>query len=228
MTSSLLNQVLTTGFKHPALRPFQLLITNKYVLDAGMIADNAMRGFDSSHDFRHVLRVLKNSLHILPLESRARSVVLDEDDVMTVILTALFHDVADKKYADESKLTLSGALHNCIGSHEPQILSRVLRAVPLISYSTELQEPQVSMLSLEAACVQDADRLDAIGAIGIARCFTFGGAKGRSLLDTREHFDDKLFRLEGMFKTQAARDVASKRNELMRQFALDFDEQQEL
>lgn len=67
----------------------------------------------------------------------------------------------------------------------------------------------------ELAVVQDADRLDAIGAVGIGRAFAFGGAKGRTLGSTMEHFDDKLLKLEGMMKTDIGRRLAKERTERM-------------
>lgn len=69
------------------------------------------------------------------------------------------------------------------------------------------------------AIVQDADRLDAIGAVGIGRTFAFGGAKGRTLEDTLEHFDDKLLLLEGMMKTETGRTLAKERSDRLKAFA---------
>jgi len=92
-----------------------------------------------------------------------------------------------------------------------------------VSYSSEVKNPQhvkdlIEMIP-ELAVVQDADRLDAIGAIGIGRCFTFGGAKGsRSLTDAIQHFDEKLLKLEGMMKTEAGRAMAEQRSNRIRDF----------
>jgi uncharacterized protein len=65
----------------------------------------------------------------------------------------------------------------------------------------------------ELAVVQDADRLDAIGAVGIGRAFAFGGAKNRAMDNTIEHFEEKLVRLEGMMKTAEGRKLARQRTE---------------
>lgn len=73
--------------------------------------------------------------------------------------------------------------------------------------------------SIAVAIVQDADRLDAIGAVGIGRTFAFGGAKGRTLGDTLDHFDEKLLLLEGMMKTETGRKLAKERAERLRTFA---------
>ncbi len=68
------------------------------------------------------------------------------------------------------------------------------------------------------AIVQDADRLDAIGAVGIARTFAFGGAKDRPMEDTIQHFDDKLLRLESMMKTETGKVLARERTEKLQRF----------
>lgn len=92
-----------------------------------------------------------------------------------------------------------------------------------VSYSSEVKNPQrvLDLLEVlpELAIVQDADRLDAIGAIGIGRCFTFGGAKGaRTLEDSIEHFHDKLLKLESMMKTPAGKQLAAERSRRIREF----------
>lgn len=92
-----------------------------------------------------------------------------------------------------------------------------------VSYSSEIKNPAhvTAVISEypELAVVQDADRLDAIGAVGIGRMFTYGGAKtGRSLDESMQHFDDKLLRLEGMIKTDVGRELARERTERLRVF----------
>ena len=92
-----------------------------------------------------------------------------------------------------------------------------------VSYSSEIKDPQRVRDLIEAipelAIVQDADRLDAIGAIGIGRCFTFGGAKGvRSLKDSMDHFEDKLLKLKAMMKTNSGKAMAEERSSRIREF----------
>ena len=137
----------------------------------------------------------------------------------------------DKKYTnnadDASKLVEILARAN-VG---PDVSARIIEVVNHVSYSTEKKNPertrQVFALNPELGIVQDADRLDAIGAIGIGRAFTFGGAKmpQSSMQLPREHIDDKLVKLEGLMKTNSGRLKARKRTERLRQFAHWWDEE---
>ncbi|CAF9943372.1 MAG: hypothetical protein ALECFALPRED_011158 [Alectoria fallacina] len=104
----------------------------------------------------------------------------------------------------------------------PHIAITVSIICASVSYTTETQHPAIHLSALrrfpELAIVQDADRLDALGAIGIARAFTYGGAKGRALADTVAHFEDKLVKLEGMMKTGEGKRMATARSERVSMF----------
>lgn len=105
----------------------------------------------------------------------------------------------------------------------PDLASQIQAICLGVSYSTETRDPAkvASLLERfpELAVVQDADRLDAIGAVGIGRMFTYGGAKtDRRMAETMEHLDDKLLKLEAMMKTAVGREVAKERSALMREF----------
>lgn len=99
----------------------------------------------------------------------------------------------------------------------PHIAIPVSIIATSISYTTETLHPQIHLSALrrfpELAVVQDADRLDALGAVGIGRAFAYGGARGRGLSETVAHFEDKLARLEGMMKTGEGRRLARARGE---------------
>ncbi|CAF9924170.1 hypothetical protein IMSHALPRED_006132 [Imshaugia aleurites] len=94
----------------------------------------------------------------------------------------------------------------------PHIAITVSIICASISFTTETQHPDIHLSALrrfpELAIVQDADRLDALGAIGIGRTFAYGGARGRDLSDTLKHFEDKLVKLEGMMKTGEGKRMA--------------------
>ncbi len=182
--------------------------------------------FDASHDFAHVERVVTTALIILEKEEdRRRRQALPALNPLSVILGALLHDVEDKKYITKTaeqkvetlrKMVLDVGLSEAYAEHLQLLVEGV-------SYSTEVKDPHHVEKLLEAipelAVVQDADRLDALGAIGIGRCFTFGGAKGsRSLEDSIQHFEDKLLKLESMMKTEAGKAMAKERSSRIRAF----------
>ncbi|KAF6832841.1 HD domain-containing protein [Colletotrichum plurivorum] len=170
-----------------------------------------MAKYDPSHDFAHIKRVVSLAHRIHAASSRANL------DKHVITLAALLHDVGDKKYLKpgEDASTLVSSVLRSLGADE--VLADRVQAICLgVSYSSEIKDPaRVTALIEkypELAVVQDADRLDAIGAVGVGRCFTFGGAKGaRSMDDSIVHFQEKLVRLEGMMKTDAGREMARER-----------------
>ncbi|KAI5462387.1 hypothetical protein BGZ63DRAFT_423645 [Mariannaea sp. PMI_226] len=172
-----------------------------------------MSHYDASHDFNHIQRVLRLSQHIQSLTPNT--------DRSIVTLSALLHDVGDKKYLKpgEDSSTLVATYLRSLGV--PAALADTIQTICLgVSYSSEIKDPERVRRLIEKhpelAVVQDADRLDAIGAVGIARTFAFGGAKNRTLENTMEHFDDKLLLLEGMMKTDEGMRLAKERTSRLR------------
>ncbi|ETN39164.1 uncharacterized protein HMPREF1541_05387 [Cyphellophora europaea CBS 101466] len=205
---------LTHPADHPALSSDQSTTVHKIYAFVEQFFQNPK--FDASHDFRHVKRVTATATAIYEAEKTTHPAL----DAFTVLLGALLHDVEDKKYA-QSKDAIRDALLD-VGMSAPEAL-RLQRLVEGVSYSSESKDPaKVQALIAEIpelAIVQDADRLDAIGAIGIGRCFAFGGAKGaRSLDDSIEHFHEKLFKLGDMMKTDTGRRMAAERTRRLREF----------
>ncbi|BCR98896.1 HD domain-containing protein [Aspergillus luchuensis] len=203
---------------------------NLFLSVAEAVQDH-MSNYDASHDFNHILRVLALSQHILLAEFNTTKTY----DPTVVLLSALLHDVNDKKYAppviegqqQTSKVTL--VLQQAGAS--AALAARVEEVVNHVSYSTEIKDPKKVLFVIqqhpELAIVQDADRIDAIGAIGIGRTFTFTGAKlaGASMQNSREHIDDKLEKLEGMMKTATGRQMARDRTERLTIFKKWWDEE---
>ncbi|PKY02383.1 HD domain-containing protein [Aspergillus campestris IBT 28561] len=182
-----------------------------------------MAAYDASHDFHHVLRVTALSHTILMAESGAH-------DPTVVLLAALLHDVTDKKYTpteDGSKLLEILASANI----SSDLSARVVEVVNNVSYSTEMRNPdrtrQVLTQHPELGIVQDADRLDAIGAVGIGRAFTYGAAKmpELSMQRSRDHISEKLVKLEGLMKTETGRRMARARTERLQLFSQWWDEE---
>lgn len=205
-----------------------------------------MSAFDSSHDYNHVVRVLalaklilKDENASLPRPSHApRGDKNDWEPVPClglsepiVVLGALLHDMNDSKYLNESAspVRLAELLKRWGADHELAI--RVERLCQGVSYSTEMRDPQLVRNLIqeipELAVVQDADRLDALGAVGIGRCFTFGASRGRGLPDSVRHFEEKLLQLERMMKTRIGREMAKTRTERIRDFMRWWDDETE-
>ncbi|KAK4452345.1 hypothetical protein QBC34DRAFT_377355 [Podospora aff. communis PSN243] len=176
-----------------------------------------MSKYDASHDWSHILRVVGLARYIYSKsENRA------DLDLRVIQLAALLHDVGDRKYSSPSTPPSISSLlltHNC----PPPLATKIQTIVHSISYTTETQNPSqtLSILSQhpELGVVQDADRLDALGAIGLGRMFTYGGAKtGRCMDESMQHVDEKLLKLEGMAKTEVGRELMRERTERLRVF----------
>lgn len=169
-----------------------------------------MSHYDASHDFNHILRVVSLARRIQP--------TVPNTSLSLVTLCALLHDVGDKKYlqpGQDSSTLIRDTLLSLSAS--PQLAVTAQTICLGVSYSSEVKDPE-RVKSLvnefpELSIVQDADRLDAIGAVGVGRCFAFGASKGRDLEDSIAHFEEKLIRLEGMMKTKEGKRLAKERTE---------------
>ena len=188
-----------------------------------------MGQYDASHDYSHIQRVLALAQHILNVEQRSHPMTCYDPTIVT--LAALLHDVGDHKYTSHSA---SGALDDPTTLVKSTLISLgapleqacyVQTIVKSVSYSHEVLNPThvrgVLLQHPELAIVQDADRLDALGAVGIGRTFTYGGVKGKKgvgMEDTINHFDEKLVHLQGMMKTEEGRRLARVRTQRLRVF----------
>ncbi|ALS80280.1 phosphohydrolase [Planococcus kocurii] len=177
--------------------------------------------FDASHDWQHIERVMKNAKMILQQETA---------DAFIVELAVLLHDVSDPKYKKPEEDLERDILNRLeLSDAQRQEIQKVIESV---SFKGGNGKPATS---IEAKIVQDADRLDAIGAIGIARAFAYGGAKGRKLYDWNEqartkmteneyreaqtssvtHFYEKLLLLKDQMTTETGKHMAEERHEFM-------------
>jgi uncharacterized protein len=172
----------------------------------------------SGHDFEHTMRVYRMAVRIAQEENA---------DLVTVQLAALLHDVDDAKLSPETAEQLDRAVSFLKSHHIPQQqINDICAVISQISYSKGFGAPT----TLEGMCVQDADRLDAMGAIGIARTFAFGGSRGRVLHDPErmdktssvEHFYDKLLKLKDLMNTQTGKRLAAERDAFMRAYLEQF------
>lgn len=187
---------------------------------------------DNSHDYHHILRVLSNAHRILIQEPQSKSD--DPYNASVVYLAALLHDVGDHKYAKPGEDVDQVSRILLERGADKELATKVQVIVKHVGYTNEVKNPQsvVDVLHRhpELAVVQDADRLDAIGAVGVGRCFAFGGAKGkgRPLAGAIEHFDEKLVKLPDMMKTKTGKAMAGHRKRILEEFANEFNTEAEL
>lgn len=174
---------------------------------------------DCSHDWQHIQRVTKLALHL------ASSV--KEVDVFVVELGALLHDLNDHKYA--ARFDISSILLSFGVSQE--VVRQVVHITENVSYSKQMAKisaDEKEVLTEELKCVRDADRLDALGAVGIARCCAFTAIKHQRLYNVNDfegdgktvvgHFYEKLFNLPDLMCTELGRQMAQERIKIMRDF----------
>ena len=197
-----------------------------------------LSGEGSGHDWWHTYRVWRTAQRIGAVE---------KGDLLVVELAALLHDIADwKAHGGDSTVGPETARQWLVSLEvDESLVDHVCRIIANISFKgAGVEQPE---LSLEGKVVQDADRLDAIGAIGIARAFAYGGAKGRLIHDpdvkpaehrtaeeyikstgtTINHFYEKLFLLKDRMNTATGRAIAEKRQRFMEKFLRRFSEEWE-
>jgi uncharacterized protein len=193
----------------------------------------AMRGEGSGHDWWHVYRVWCTARHLAQVEG---------GDVQVVELAALLHDLGDHKFHGGDETVAPRMARTWLDSlgAPPDLTAHVSEIVGTLSFKgAGVPTP---MRTLEGQIVQDADRLDALGAVGIARAFAYGGYKGRLLYDpahpveqhadfetyknntnpTINHFYEKLLLLKDLMNTPTARRAAEERHIFMEQFLARF------
>jgi uncharacterized protein len=192
-----------------------------------------LKNAEGGHDWFHIERVYKNALLIAEGE---------DCDVTVVKLGALLHDIADSKFhnGDESVGPKTAKTFLEVQNVTEETILHVIAIIENISFKGGNFDQQFH--SKELAIVQDADRLDAIGAIGIARTFNYGGFKNRALYDpeiapnlamskeeykkseapTINHFYEKLLLLKDKMNTETGKKIAKKRHDFMIHFLAQF------
>jgi len=190
-------------------------------------------GEGSGHDWWHVYRVWKNAIHIGKQESV---------DLFVVELAALLHDVADWKFHDGNDEIGPQVAKEWLESLAVSVdtVSHVCQIIKDISFKGA--GVVTAMKTTEGMVVQDADRLDALGAIGIARTFAYGGSKNREMYNpdinpemhtsfeqyknsqgtSINHFYEKLLLLKELMNTATAKQIAEKRHAVMEDYLNQF------
>lgn len=189
-------------------------------------------GEGSGHDWFHIERVYNTSLYIAKKENA---------DILITSLAALLHDIDDWKFSNDNN-TNTNTIEHFLKSIdlEKDIVFKVCNIIKTLSFKGGLVDS--SQNTIEGKIVQDADRLDAIGAIGIARAFSYGGSKGRLIFDpnippqkftsldelknkenhTINHFYEKLLKLKDLMNTNTGKELAKERHEYMEGFLNKF------
>lgn len=165
------------------------------------------------HDAQHTLRVYHNALLISESEP--------DCNLFVVSLAALLHDVDDYKlFRTENNANARTFLSS--QNIETEQIDYICDIINSVSFSKNHGKLPTS---IDAKIVQDADRLDAIGAIGIARTFAYGGKCGRTLEDSVQHFHDKLLLIKSEMNTKRAKEIAELRHDFMEQFLREWDKE---
>ena len=196
---------------------------------------NELKNAEGGHDWFHIERVFKNAILI----SKEEKV-----DVFVVSLGALLHDIADPKFynGDETIGPKKAKIFLKKQNVNSDIINHIINIIKHISFKNSFDKNGEKFTSTELEIVQDADRLDAIGAIGIARCFNYGGFKNREIYNpeilpnlqmtkeeykksdapTINHFYEKLLLLKDKMNTASGKRIAAERHKYMQQFLNQF------
>ena len=192
-----------------------------------------LKNAEGGHDWFHIQRVVKNSREIAAGENA---------DPFIVELGALLHDIADSKFHDGDESIGPKVAREFLKKQEvsEEIIDHIVKIIENISFKGGNVDKKFSSAELDV--IQDADRLDALGAIGIARTFNYGGHKGRPLYDpaikpnlnmtkeeyktstapTVNHFYEKLFLLKDRMNTETGKRIAERRHRFMELFLEEF------
>lgn len=211
------------------------MINKELINNTTAFVKQTLENAEGGHDWFHIERVYKNTLLIAKNE---------KVDLLVVSLAALLHDIADSKFHDgDETVGPTIAKEFLISKTVPEtVIEHIINIIKHISFKNTLTNEAIPFTSLELAVVQDADRLDAIGAIGIARCFSYGGFKNREIYNpaikadlnmTKEqykkstapsinHFYEKLLLLKDQMNTETGKQIAQQRHEFMETYLEQF------
>lgn len=205
---------------------------NRLIEEATAFVRSELETEASGHDWWHIARVTKMAKHIAEQEGA---------DVFICEMAALLHDIADEKLNKDGEEAGLQRVKDWLEAHQADkdTVDTIIEIISTMSFKGGNRPP---MTTIEGKVVQDADRLDAIGAIGIARTFAYAGAHGDLIYDpdiqprekmTKEeyrtekstavnHFYEKLLKLKDLMNTNAANEIAEARHQLMEDFLQKF------
>lgn len=209
--------------------------TDKIIKNTTEYVKQELKSAEGGHDWFHIERVFKNALFIAKKENV---------NILVVSLAALLHDIADSKFHKGNEDIGPRKANDFLSTQNilNEDKEHIIQIIKNISFKNSLEVGLQKFSSRELEVVQDADRLDAIGAIGIARCFNYGGFKNRTLYDpevppnlnmtkeeykntnapTINHFYEKLLLLKDKMNTDTGKKIAKNRHEYMEVFLKQF------
>ena len=185
------------------------------IKNAVSFVQNLFRTNAGGHDVDHTLRVYRNTMRIAENEP--------ECDIRIAALAALLHDADDHKLFNTKNNMNARTFLEAQGLPQ-QMIDRICGVINSVSFK---QNNGKAPETPEGKVVQDADRLDAMGAIGVARTFAYGGEHGRSMADSIQHFYDKLLRLKALMNTETGRQMAEQRHAFLEAFLKEYIEEVE-
>ena len=210
------------------------MTNSKLIEDTIAFVKDELKNAEGGHDWFHIERVYRNALNIAKHESV---------DLEVVQLGALLHDIADSKFHNGNEAIGPKKAREFLFKENvsSEVIEHVVNIIANMSFSKSLDKSDL-FTSPELEVVQDADRLDAIGAIGIARCFNYGGFKERAIYNpeikpnlnmskaeyknstapTINHFYEKLLLLKDKMNTKTGRRIASERHNFMLHYLEQF------
>ena len=213
---------------------------NKIIQETIDFIRKKLEDSEPGHDWWHIYRVWNLSKKIYNEESKKRKELGSEESRIIVELGALLHDIADYKFTNDESAGERVAREFLFGKVNDEVIDKVVDIINNISFKGESYIQKVKFPELDI--VQDADRLDAIGAIGIARAFSYGGFKKRNMYDpnikpklgmskeeyiknkgtTINHFYEKLLLLKDRMNTETGKKLAEHRHKFMESFLSEF------
>lgn len=217
-------------------RPMSKMSDSEIVEQTIAFVKETLSGAEGGHDWFHIQRVFKNTLFIAKEE---------KVDVLVVSLAALLHDIADAKFNDGDEHIGPEMAQRFLGELgvKKKTITHVVKIIKNMSYKNSLEKKRGRKFrSKELEVVQDADRLDAMGAIGIARAFNYGGFKNREIYNpdiapnlqmtkaqykksktpTLNHFYEKLLLLKDKMNTDTGKKLAEERHQYMMDYLKQF------
>lgn len=174
--------------------------------------ENIFTGNSDGHGADHSLRVYNNALNIRKAY---------ECNDLYVDLGALLHDVDDYKLFN-NKNNENARKFLIENDFDSEAIEDIIEIINSVSFT---KNKGTKPKTLEASIVQDADTLDAIGAIGVARTFMYSGKNGRGIEDSLSHFDEKLLLLKDMMNTDEAKRLAEERDSFMKEFLSEINDE---